>query len=188
MLKLRHFNPIQPGVSVHVRSISAPTKTGGLDLVKRMQADDGTTINMLLEAFQECKRRGEHAKLFLETRNGTVFTNFSAKIPVSRPGTTSTLQKKKTPSSLRRDQERMAKFLMKKKKSRGSFSTSTPKASNQISSTSSNQAMEMTSEADSVSCETAGLDTRAGEQNGDDTETTKEKKEREREIYFIHIH
>ena len=69
----------------------------------------------------------------------------------------------------------MAKVLMKKKKSRGSFSTSTPKASNQISSTSSNQAMEMTSEADSVNCETADLETRAGELTEDKTEATKEK-------------
>ena len=70
----------------------------------------------------------------------------------------------------------MAKFLMKKK-SRGSFSTSTPipKASNQISSTSSNQAVDMTSEADSVNCETAGLETRAGKLTEDKTEATKEK-------------
>ena len=71
----------------------------------------------------------------------------------------------------------MAKFLQKKT-SQGSFSTSTPlpKTFNPTMPTSSSQALETTSEADSVSCETAGLDTRATEQNGDDTETTKEKK------------
>ena len=136
-----------------------------------------TTIKKLLEVFQECTRRGEQAKLILETRNGMTFTNFSVKIPVSRPGMTSTLSKKKTPSTLRRDQERMAKFLQKKT-SQGSFSTSTPlpKTFNPTMPTSSSQALETTSEADSGSCETAGLDTRATEQNGDDTETTKEKK------------
>ena len=70
----------------------------------------------------------------------------------------------------------MAKFLLKKT-SQGSLSTSTPlpKTFNPTLPTSSSQAVEMTSEADSVSCETAGLDTRAREQNGEDTETTKAK-------------
>ena len=70
----------------------------------------------------------------------------------------------------------MAKFLQKKT-SQGSFSTSTPlpKTFNPTLPTSSSQALE-TSEADLVSCEMAGPDTRATEQNGDDTETTKEKK------------
>ena len=70
----------------------------------------------------------------------------------------------------------MAKFLLKKT-SQGSFSTSTPLPKTFIPTmpTSSSLAVETTSEADSVSCDTAGLDTRATEQNGDVTETTNTK-------------
>ena len=55
----------------------------------------------------------------------------------------------------------MAKFLMKKK-SRGVVFHQSPDTKG-IQSNLINQAVEMTSEAESVNCETAGLETRAGE-------------------------
>ena len=77
------------------------------------------TITALLEAFQDCKKRGECATLFLETRNGMEFAHFkvnlsgSQKLRTSRqsfPGHT----KKKSPSTLKRDKDRLETFMKKK--------------------------------------------------------------------------
>ena len=146
-----------------------------------MKIEDESTVNKLLEAFQECTSRGDQAKLFLETRNGMVFVNFAVnlRLPVSRPGNCSTFnkKKKKTPSTLRRDQERMEKFWQRKKEK--TFLTSTPKSQNaEVPSSalpaSSNSPDKETpnTAADTVGWETSGPDTRARKQ--DDAETPPE--------------
>ena len=144
-----------------------------------MKTGDDSTINKLLEAFQECTSRGEQAKLFLETRNGMVYVNMAVNLslPVLRPGNCSTLKKKKkTPSTLRRNQERMEMFLQRKKAAIPS--TSTPKSQNaeaprSASPASSSQAMETSNTAaDTVGWETPGQDTGAWKQDGETTKGT----------------
>ena len=79
-------------------------------------------INNLLEAFHGCKRRGENATLFLETRNGNAFATLQLKLPASRTSsskaslgkTTSGSTRKKSPSTLKRDRERLENFVKKK--------------------------------------------------------------------------
>ena len=86
---------------------------------------------------------------------------------VSRSGNSTTFTKqKKTPSTLRRDQERMAMFLQRKK-SRGNFTTSTPApqtSSPHTLPTSSSQAVETSNGLDSVCRKTPSLVTTAVEQ------------------------
>ena len=88
------------------------------------------TMNKLFETFQECVARGEKASLFLETRNGSQHANFSVKLPVSKPGKITPRPKtSKSPSTVRRDQQRLDTFLQRKR-SQESWSppaaTSTP--------------------------------------------------------------
>ena len=137
-----------------------------------MNGDNSDTITKLLDTFQECKRRGDQAKLFLETRNGSVFANLVVELPVSPPGRRPFKNKKKTPSSLRRDLERMEKFIQRKK-SEETFCTSTPEKSNQPSiASSSTSDMDASGAADSISCETPELDSRAGNQDDETEQTT----------------
>ena len=80
-----------------------------------------TTINMLLDAFQECKQRGDWATLFLETKNGEDFGTLKVKLSGPRtrrtPGQASfgSSPKKKTPSTLRRDRARLEKFMKERR-------------------------------------------------------------------------
>ena len=80
-----------------------------------------TTINMLLDAFQECKQRGDWATLFLETKNGEDFGTLKVKLSGPRtrrtPGQTSfgSSPKKKTPLTLRRDRARLEKFMKERR-------------------------------------------------------------------------
>ena len=68
----------------------------------------------LLETFQGCKRRGERATLFLETKNGNEVATLKVELP-ARPGTTSVgLARKKSPSTVKRDKARMEKFVQRK--------------------------------------------------------------------------
>ena len=77
-------------------------------------------INNFLEAFQGCKRRGEKATLFLETRNGHAFATLQLKLPAShtsKPSSDKTIPgstRKKSPSTLKRDRERLENFVKKK--------------------------------------------------------------------------
>ena len=61
---------------------------------------------------------GEQARLFLETRNGEQFANLSVKMPVVKPGTFQTnmsrSRNRKSPSSIRRDQNRLKTYLQRK--------------------------------------------------------------------------
>ena len=90
----------------------------------------GDAINLMLETFQELRRRGDQACLFLETRNGEQFGTLRVKITKSKPGApNTTARKSKSPSTVRRDQQRMKTFLERKtlQESLGSPSaTSTP--------------------------------------------------------------
>ena len=95
-------------------------------------------ITALLEAFHGCTTRGENAKLFLETKNGIEVATLRVKLPASNAeqaertnlGSAKTKWlKKKSPSTLKRDRERMATFIIKKKRlleSWGPSGTSTP--------------------------------------------------------------
>ena len=78
----------------------------------------GDTITTLLETFQECVGKGEQARLFLETRNGEQFANLSVKVPVVKPGTFQTnmsrSSNRKSPSTIRRDQNRLKNYLQRK--------------------------------------------------------------------------
>ena len=74
-------------------------------------AVEDSTLRCLLDLFQDSKRKGDSARLFLETRNGEVFVNFSSQLPRSFPsgaGYEEVKKKKwKSPSSSRRDTARL---------------------------------------------------------------------------------
>ena len=77
----------------------------------------GDNISLLLETFQELTRRGDQAKLFLETRNGEQFGTLTIKIHPSKPAEPGTWNRKitrKSPSTVRRDQRRLREFLQRK--------------------------------------------------------------------------
>ena len=83
------------------------------------------TMNRLLECFQECRRRGEVAQLFLETRSYHQFATFSVQLPPNvspAPATFNrrygyngfqTFNKRKSPSRLRRDEFRLRNYRPK---------------------------------------------------------------------------
>ena len=75
-------------------------------------------ITALLETFRECKKRGEKATLFLETRNGNEFATFRIKLsachtPRTPDNTFLGSGKKKSPSTLKRDRRRLSSFRKK---------------------------------------------------------------------------
>ena len=75
-----------------------------------------TTINSILEIYQRCRRKGDWAKVYLETQDGRDF--FSISVSPSA-GTTAggagvekmERAKRKNPSQVRRDRQRRAAFL-----------------------------------------------------------------------------
>ena len=77
----------------------------------------GDNISLLLETFQELTRRGDQAKLILETRNGEQFGTLTMKIhpsKIAEPGTRSRTSMRNSPSNVRRDQRRLREFLQRK--------------------------------------------------------------------------
>ena len=90
-----------------------------------MDRMDGDSINLLLETFREYARRGDQARLFLESRNGQQFGTLTVRILGVTPGPTSPLgtHRRKSPSTVRRNQERLRNFL-KKKSSQDSLGSS----------------------------------------------------------------
>ena len=77
----------------------------------------GDNISLLLETFQELTRRGDQAKLILETRNGEPFGTLTLQIHPSKPaepGTSFRKSMRKSPSTVRRDQRRLRDFLQRK--------------------------------------------------------------------------
>ena len=97
------------------------TRLGTGPGTERNSMTGDNTINVLLETFQQCRRRGDWATLFLETRNGEEYATFKMKLPTSRengsPGTTffGSAAKNKSPSRVRRDKKRMETFITKKR-------------------------------------------------------------------------
>ena len=92
---------------------------------------NGDAITLLLETFQELRRSGNQARLFLETRNGQQFGTLQIRTQVSKPGVgpSHSTPRKKAPSTVRRDQQRLRTFLQRKnlQESLGSpFASSTP--------------------------------------------------------------
>ena len=77
-----------------------------------MDIMNGDAIDLLLETFQELRRRGDQARLFLETRNGEQYGTLHIKSP-TKPATHKTTMKK-SPSTVRRDQQRWKTFLQRK--------------------------------------------------------------------------
>ena len=69
------------------------------------------------ETFQESKERGEQETLILETRNGVQFATFKVKLPDSHRTVKTSLEsaRKKSPSTVKRDKERLEKFNQRKK-------------------------------------------------------------------------
>ena len=96
----------------------------------------GNTINALLEAFKGCRERGEQATLFLETRDGGEFATLRVNLPASHKshsasktvlGSTKNKTPNKSPSTLKRDRERLINFIKKKRQESWSDNeTSTP--------------------------------------------------------------
>ena len=77
---------------------------------------EDTTMRGLLDLFQDSKRKGASARLFLETRNGEVFVNFSSQLPVGVPSGFEEVKKRKwkSPSSRRRDIARLEAWKVRK--------------------------------------------------------------------------
>jgi len=118
------------------------------------------TLSQLLESFQQCRRRGESAQLFLETRNGQQFARFSVQLfPANfcyraKPQD-EVMKKRKSPSQMRRDQSRLRKLREKRlsqktaltpTSARTSTPTSTPNDMNDMDET--NQAFDKNDSTD----------------------------------------
>ena len=87
-----------------------------------------STMSYLLESFQECRKRGEFAQLFLETRNHLQFATFRVQLPTFDTPAKRRVEptkKHKSPSRRLRDQSRLRKF--QEKVSSFQNTTSTPK-------------------------------------------------------------
>ena len=95
---------------------------------------DWDAINLLLETFKECTRRSNHATLFLETRDGQQFGTLRLRTPAVKPKPNTTVgnqqkARKKSPSTIRRNQQRLRTFLQSKSSQEsldGPSATSTP--------------------------------------------------------------
>ena len=75
------------------------------------------TYNTILELYQKCRRNGDWAKVYLETRGRDQFFTISVNVSAgSTAGTSSGMEReskkrKKKPGQVRRDQQRRAAFL-----------------------------------------------------------------------------
>ena len=80
--------------------------------------EEESTMKRLLDLFQDSKRKGANARLFLETRNGEMFVNFSSQLPRTFPsgaGYEEVKKKKwKSPSSRRRDTARLEAWKVRR--------------------------------------------------------------------------
>ena len=79
------------------------------------------TYNNILELYQKCRRNGDWAKVYLETRGKEQFFTISINVSAgSTAGTTSGVEgesrkRKKTPAQVRRDQKRRSAFLERRR-------------------------------------------------------------------------
>ena len=139
-------------------------------------------ITALLEVFHGCTTRGENAKLFLETKNGIEVATLRVKLPASNAEQAEktilgSAKKKclKSPSTLKRDRERMATFIIKKKRlleSWGPSGTSTPAMKAPPPFTDScSRIMEKPIEN---SCENDSLDSKSAEQESENEPEAKQ--------------
>ena len=69
-----------------------------------------------METFQELRKSGTQARLFLETRNGLQFGTLQIRTQASKPGAETPVKtpRKKAPSTVRRDQQRLRTYLLRK--------------------------------------------------------------------------
>ena len=136
-----------------------------------------TDITALLETFHGFTTRGEKAKLFLETKNGVEVATLRVKLPASNAEQTENSflgsakkkwVKKKSPSTIKRDRERLASYTNKKKsllESWGPSGTSTPAIKPPAPFTESCRfIMEKPIEG---SCENESMESKSGEQDAD---------------------
>ena len=77
---------------------------------------NGDSITLLVETFQELRKSGTQARLFLETRNGLQFGTLQIRTQASKPGAETPVKtpRKKAPSTVRRDQQRLKTYLLRK--------------------------------------------------------------------------
>ena len=77
------------------------------------------TFNNILELYQKCRRSGDWAKVYLETRGTEQFFTISVNVSAGfSTGTTSGVEirkKKKKPGQVRRDQQRRTAFLERRR-------------------------------------------------------------------------
>ena len=77
------------------------------------------TYNDILELYQKCRRNGDWAKVYLETRGGVQFFTISVNVSAgSAAGATSGMErerKNKKPGQIRRDQNRRTAFLERRR-------------------------------------------------------------------------
>ena len=83
------------------------------------------TYNDILEIYQKCRKNGDWAKVYLETRGGTQFFTISVNVSAGpTAGTTSGVEresrKKKKPGQVRRDKQRRAEFLERRRQAANS--------------------------------------------------------------------
>ena len=85
-----------------------------------MYRQNSTSVDWLLETYQQCRKRGEWARIVLETKHGHEFATLSVNLPNGpvRKYLTGFVNRKppfaktKSPSRQRRDRERMERFRM----------------------------------------------------------------------------
>ena len=89
--------------------------------------ENNGSLRQLLEIFHQSRKNGTHCKLFVETINGEQFCNIAVQIPAGPPTRKFTPATKKSQSTIRRDQDRLEKWRMKKKElAKTSTGSSTP--------------------------------------------------------------
>ena len=116
--------------TLHVRVPTATPSRGGSSSLRITNKERTSSI-----IFQ-CRERGEQATLFLETRDGGEFATLRVNLPGSHRshsagktvlGSTKNKTPNKSPSTLKRDRERLINFIKKKRQESWSDNkTSTP--------------------------------------------------------------
>ena len=78
--------------------------------------NNSTTIHSILDLYQQCRRNGDWARMYLETQDGREYFTISICPSAGKPanGPEQKKVKRKKPSQVRRDQFRRAAFLERK--------------------------------------------------------------------------
>ena len=91
-----------------------------IQLIKKRQNamfdNNSTTIHSILDLYQQCRRNGDWARMYLETQDGREYFNISICPSAGKPAGVAEEEKVKTkkPSQVRRDRFRRASFLERK--------------------------------------------------------------------------